>query len=73
MLVNMGERKVTICWKDLDTIKLSGKYSCSVCRKGVGRNSIFVQVVMYGFIRSKEEQNAGLLPYQILSATNFEV
>ena len=56
---------MTICWKDLDTIKLSGKYSCSVCRKGVGRNVIFVQVVMYGFIRSKEEQNAGLLTYQI--------
>ena len=69
----MGEKKVTICWKNLDTIKLSGKYSCSVCRKGVGRNSIFVQVAMYGFIRSKEEQNVGLLTYQILSTTNFEV
>ena len=62
-----------ICGKGLGTIKPSVKYSCSVCRKGVGRNVIFVQVVMYGFIRSKEEQNAGLLTYQILSATNFEV
>ena len=61
----MGEKKVTISWKDLDTIKLSGKYSCSVCRKGVGRNAIFVEVVMYGLIRSKEEQNAGLSTYQI--------
>ena len=30
-----------ICGKGLDTIKPSGKYPCSVCRKGVGRNSIF--------------------------------
>ena len=39
--VNMGKTKVMICGKGLDTIKSSGKYPCSVCRKGVGRNSIF--------------------------------
>ena len=30
-----------ICGKDLDTINPSWKYPCSVCRKGVSRNSIF--------------------------------
>ena len=39
--VNMGKTKEMICGKGLDTIKPSGKYPCSVCRKGVGRNSIF--------------------------------
>ena len=35
--VNMGKRNVVICGKGLDTIKLSRKYPCSVCRKGVRR------------------------------------
>ena len=39
--VNIGKTKVMICGKGLDTTKPSGKYPCSVCRKGVGRNSIF--------------------------------
>ena len=39
--VNIGKTKVMICGKDLDTIKPSGKYPCSACRKRVGRNSIF--------------------------------
>ena len=60
--VNMGKTKVMICGKVLD-----------VCRKGVRRNPIFVQVVMHGFIKSKEEQKAGLLTYQIFSVTNVEV
>ena len=30
-----------MCGKGLDTIKTSGKYPCGVCRKGVGRNSIY--------------------------------
>ena len=33
--------KKTVCGKGLDTIKRSGKYPCSVCRKRVGRNLIF--------------------------------
>ena len=37
----MGKTKVMICGKGLDTIKPSGKYPCSDCRKGVRRNSIF--------------------------------
>ena len=39
--VNMGKTKVIICGKGLHTIEPSGKYQCSICRKGVGRNSIF--------------------------------
>ena len=39
--VNMGKTKVIICEKGLDTIKPFGKYSCSVCRKGVRRKLIF--------------------------------
>ena len=39
--VNMGKAKMMICRKGLDTIKPSGKYPCSVCRRRVGRNSIF--------------------------------
>ena len=39
--VNMGKTKVMICEKGLDTINPSEKYPCSVCRKGVRRNSIF--------------------------------
>ena len=31
--VNMGKTKVMICGKGLNTIKPSGKYPCSVCRK----------------------------------------
>ena len=38
--VNMGKIKM-ICGKGLATIKQSGKYPCSVCRKAIGRNSIF--------------------------------
>ena len=51
--VNMGKTKVMICRKGLDTIKPSGKYPCSVCRKGVGRNS--AKVVMHGLITSAME------------------
>ena len=39
--VNMGETKVMICGNTLNTIKPYGNDPCSVCRKGVGRNSIF--------------------------------
>ena len=39
--VNMGKTKVMICGKDLDTIQPFGQCPCSVCRRRVGRNSIF--------------------------------
>ena len=39
--VTMGKTKVMICEKGLNTIKPSGKDACRVCRKGIGRNSIF--------------------------------
>ena len=41
LCVNMGKLKMMICQKGLDTKKPSGKYPCSLCRKGVKRNSIF--------------------------------
>ena len=41
LCINMGKTKVMICGKDLDTIKRSGKYPCSVCRKRVRKNSVF--------------------------------
>ena len=39
--VNMGKTKVMICGSTLNSLKDSGKHPCSVCRKGVGANSIF--------------------------------
>ena len=39
--VNMGETKVMISGRDLHTLQTSGKYSCAVCRKGIGKNLIF--------------------------------
>ena len=41
LCVNMGKIKMMICGEGFDTKKPSGKYPCSVCRKGVKRNSIF--------------------------------
>ena len=39
--VNMGKTKVMICGPDLNPLKDSGRFPCSVCRDGVGGNSIF--------------------------------
>ena len=39
--VNMGKTKVMISGRDLHTLQTSGKYPCAVCRKSVGKNSIF--------------------------------
>ena len=39
--VNMRKTKIMISGVDLQTLKDSGKYPCSVCRKGVGSNSIY--------------------------------
>ena len=39
--VNMGKTKIMVSGVNLQTLKDSGKYSCSVCRKGVGSNSIY--------------------------------
>ena len=37
----MGKIKVMVSGRYLHTLQSSGKYHCAVCRKGVGRNSIF--------------------------------
>ena len=39
--VNMGKTKIMVSGVNLQTLKDSGEYPCSVCRKGVGSNSIF--------------------------------
>ena len=35
------ENKVMISSRDLHALQTSGKYPCAVCRRGVGKNSIF--------------------------------
>ena len=39
--VNMGKTKIMVSGVNLQTLKDSGKYPCSVCRKVVGSNSIY--------------------------------
>ena len=39
--VNMGKTKIMVSGVNLQTLKDSGKYPCSVCRKGVASNSIY--------------------------------
>ena len=39
--INMGKTKIMVSGVNLQTLKDSGKYPCSVCRKGVGSNSIY--------------------------------
>ena len=39
--VNMRKTKIMISGVELQTLRDSGKYPCSVCRKGVGSNSIY--------------------------------
>ena len=39
--VNIRKTKIMISRVDLQTLKDSGKYPCSVCRKGVGSTSIY--------------------------------
>ena len=39
--VNMGKTKVMILGRNLHTLQTCGEYPCAVCRKGVGKNSIF--------------------------------
>ena len=38
--VNAGKTKVMICGTGLDLLQSSGEYLCTVCRTGVGKNSI---------------------------------
>ena len=45
--VDMGKIKVMILIKDLHTLQTSGKYSLAVCRKGVGKNSIFCSEYLF--------------------------
>ena len=39
--VNAGKTKIMICGMGLDLLQSSGEFPCTVCRTGVGSNSIF--------------------------------
>ena len=39
--INAGKTKLMICCKGLDILQSSGEFPCTVCRTGVGSNSIF--------------------------------
>ena len=39
--VNAGKMKIMICGTGLDLLQSSGDFPCTVCRTGVGSNSIF--------------------------------
>ena len=39
--VNIEKPKVMICERETGELAESGNWPCSVCKKGVGRNSIF--------------------------------
>ena len=41
MRVNAGKTKIMICGMGLDLLQSSGEFPCTVCRTGVGSNSIF--------------------------------
>ena len=45
----MGKTKVMISDRGLCTLQTSGKYSCAVCRKSVGRTQSSVVDVHFGF------------------------
>ena len=70
--VNMEKTKVMICGKGLDTIKPSGKYPCSVCRKGVGRNSIFCTSCDAWVNKKCRGIKEGLLTYQVSIVTEIQ-
>ena len=47
--------KVLITGRDIHTLQTFGKYSCAVCRKGAGKNSIFFSSLVdvhFGFTKS---------------------
>ena len=39
--VNAGKTKAMICSTGLDLLQSAGEYPCTVCRTGVGNNSIY--------------------------------
>ena len=41
LCVNMAKTKLMISGLNLGSLKVAGKHPCSVCRKGVGANTIF--------------------------------
>jgi DNA-directed RNA polymerase subunit RPC12/RpoP len=40
LIVNVGKTKVMRCSTETNVVWEAGKFLCSICRKGVGRNSI---------------------------------
>ena len=45
------QRSPYILFRDHHTLQTSGKYPCAVCRKGVGKKSIFCSVCSFGFAK----------------------
>ena len=58
--VNMEKTKIMASGIILHTLKDSGKYPCGVCRKGVGRNSIFCSGCSH-WVHKKCSGSAGAL------------
>ena len=56
--VNMGKTKFMIAGIDLHSLQSSGKYPCAVCRKGVGKNSIFCSGCSF-WVHKKCSNNPG--------------
>ena len=50
--VNMGKTKIMVSGVNLQTLKDSGEYPCSVCRKGVGSNSIYCAGCSHWYTRN---------------------
>ena len=47
----MEKTRVMILGRDLHTLQTSGKYPCAVCRKGVGKNSIFCSGCLFQVLK----------------------
>ena len=53
--VNMPKTKCLVSDGSIKSIRETGKYPCSICHWGIGRNSVFcVYDLLYRQIRSKE-------------------
>ena len=48
--VNMGKTKIMLSGPNLNSLRNSSRYPCSVYRVGLGKNSIISQVLIYGYI-----------------------
>ena len=59
--VNMGKTKVMISDRDIHALQTSGKHLCAVCRKGVGKNSIFCSGCSFWIHKKRSDIPRGLV------------